>query len=135
MKQKKTPQVIIIIGPPGSGKGTQAKLLAEKFDLYHWDTSKIVGRLIAEAKRGEFVIVERKKYYFEEERKRRLKGLLWNPSFTNHLIKEKIMELAEEKESIAMTGSPRTLEEGRKLAPFLKKLYGVKNIKVIAIQL
>lgn len=135
MKQKKAPQVIIIIGPPGSGKGTQAKLLAEKFDIYHWDTSKIVGRRIAEAKKGEFVIVEGKKYYFEEERKKRLKGLLWDPSFTHHLVKEKIEELAKEKEGIAMTGSPRTLEEGKKLVPVLKKLYGAKNIRVVVLQL
>lgn len=127
--------VIVILGPPGSGKGTQAKLLAEKFDIFHWDTSKIVGRRIAEARKREFVIVEGKKYYFEEERKKRLRGLLWDPSFTHHLVKEKLKELAKEKESIAMTGSPRTLEEGEKLVPLLKKLYGVKNIKVIVIQL
>ena len=43
---KKNLKIFIILGPPGSGKGTQAELLAEKFDLYHWETSKILGRII-----------------------------------------------------------------------------------------
>jgi len=35
-------KVIILFGPPGSGKGTQAELLAEKFNLYYFETSKIL---------------------------------------------------------------------------------------------
>ena len=33
MKHSKNPKVFIVIGPAGSGKGTQAKLLCKKFDL------------------------------------------------------------------------------------------------------
>ena len=35
-------QIIILMGPPGAGKGTQAELLAEKFGLYHFETSRIL---------------------------------------------------------------------------------------------
>ena len=41
--------IIILLGPPGSGKGTQANLLAEKFDLYHLETSKVIEQKIMEA--------------------------------------------------------------------------------------
>ena len=33
-----------------------------------------------------------------------------------------------------MTGSPRTLYEGKRIIPLLKKLYGTKNIKIILIK-
>lgn len=127
--------VIILLGPPGAGKGTQGELLAEKFDLFHWETSRIVGRIINRAKKGEFVIAEGKKYYFEKEKKLREKGLLWDPPFLVECIRKKIEELASEGEGIVLSGSPRTLYEGKKLIPLLKKLYGKKNIRVVVLNL
>ena len=32
---------LLIMGPPGAGKGTQAKILAEKFNLVHLSTGDI----------------------------------------------------------------------------------------------
>jgi adenylate kinase len=36
---------IIILGPQGSGKGTQAKLLAEKYQLDHFDTGRALRQV------------------------------------------------------------------------------------------
>lgn len=36
---------IIILGPQGSGKGTQAELLAQKYKLEHFDTGKALRRV------------------------------------------------------------------------------------------
>jgi adenylate kinase len=36
---------IVILGPQGSGKGTQAKLLAEKIDLDHFDTGRALRQV------------------------------------------------------------------------------------------
>ena len=39
-------KTIIIYGPPGSGKGTQAELLARKFPLIHFDTGRYIESII-----------------------------------------------------------------------------------------
>jgi len=128
-------QVIILLGPPGSGKGTQAILLAEKFDLYHLETSKLIERKIVEAKKGDFVEIESKKYFLEKEKKLWKRGILCSPPFVTYLIKEKIKELAKEKKGIVFSGSPRTLYEGEEVTPLLKKLYPSENIKIVLLKL
>jgi len=37
-----TKPVFFIMGPQGSGKGTQAKILAEKLGLFHWDMGAVL---------------------------------------------------------------------------------------------
>jgi len=135
MKPSKNPKIIIILGPPGSGKGTQAQLLSEKLDFFQWETSSIIGRIIEQAKKGEFVEIEGKKYFFEEQEKIRRKGLLWDGRFIFYFTKKKIEELTEEGKGIVMSGSPRNIEEGRRLISLLKKLYGIKKIIVIFLKL
>ncbi len=57
------PKVIIILGPPGSGKATQAELLAETFSLYHLETSETIEKNFAIAKEGDFVKIGGTKYF------------------------------------------------------------------------
>lgn len=51
MKPFKKPLIIIVLGPPGSGKGTQSKLLAKKFGLKYVGSGDI---LRARQKVGDF---------------------------------------------------------------------------------
>lgn len=129
------PKIIIILGPPGSGKGTQSELLTERFDLYRWETSNIIGRILDQGKKDEFIIIDGKKYPFEEQREIRRKGLLWDGNFVFYFTKKKIEELAKEKRDIVMSGSLRVIAEAKSTVSLLKKLYGTKNIIVIALKL
>lgn len=130
---KDKPKVIIVLGSPGSGKGTQAELLANKFGFFQWETSTIIGRILEEAKKGEFVEIEGKKYFFEKQKEIRHKGLLWDGSFVFHFSKKKLEELAKEGKGVVMSGSPRNVEEAKRLIPLLKNLYGAKNIIMFAL--
>lgn len=128
-------QVIIMIGPPGSGKGTQAHLLERKYDFFHLETSEIIEKKLKNIKKGDFVKIGRKKYFLFQEKIKREKGELMSPPLVSFWVKEKIKNLAREGKSIVTSGSPRTLYEGKRLIPFLKKIYGKENIKVILIKL
>lgn len=129
------PLVIIIMGSPGSGKGTQADLLAEKLGLYHLDTSKIIGKKLENIKEGDFVRADGEKYFLFEEKKIKESGGLMSPPLIAFWVKERIRELAKEGEGIITSASPRTLYEGKQIIPLLKKLYGAKNIKIILLKL
>lgn len=128
-------KVIILLGPPGSGKGTQTELLAEKLGLYYFETSKIGEEAIRKAKRGDFIQVQGKKYFFEKEKELWEKGILWDPPFTVYLVKKKIKEVYKRAESLILAGSPRTLYEAKAILPVLQKLYEPQNIKVILLKL
>jgi adenylate kinase len=43
---------IIIFGPPGAGKGTQAKLIAEKNDLNHLSSGELSRQMLSDKKLG-----------------------------------------------------------------------------------
>jgi len=132
---KNSKLAVIIIGPPGSGKGTQAELLSEKLNIYHLETSKIIESNLVCTKSNDFVAVLGKKYFLLEEKKLREGGLLMSPPLIAFWIKNKIIELNKEGKGIVTCGSPRTLYEGKEVIPLLKKLYGINNIRVISVKL
>src|SRR3989338_8470218 len=60
MSNSKALQVVILIGPPGAGKGTQAGLLSEKFHLSYLETSKVLEETFWDAPEDIFFEVEGK---------------------------------------------------------------------------
>lgn len=132
MSQKK---VVILIGPPGAGKGTQGMLLSEKMRLYYFETSKILEESFENPNENAFLEVEGKKYLFKDEKEIWKKGLLCSPPFVAELVKGRIRQLHERGESILLSGSPRTLHEGEQLMPILEELYGKENIKIVLLDI
>ncbi len=120
---------ISILGRPGSGKDTQAELLAKKFGLIHIISSKIIEKVLS---RGENVRIEGRIYNILKERRLQKSGLLNTPAFVSALIKTEIISATGRGKGIIMSGSPRTLRELKDELPVLEKLYA-KNIYFINI--
>jgi adenylate kinase len=112
---------IIIFGAPGSGKSTQAELIAKKFNLIHFNTGKFLEDILFDPKRQKEKIIQREKKLFIE-------GKLLTPSFVTDEIKKILIRIAKAGWGIVFSGSPRTLYEAQKIIPLLKKLYSKKNI-------
>lgn len=139
MKKQKTKnkrgKVIIILGAPGSGKGTQGELLSEKLNYYYFETSKILENKFEIAKKGESVTIGGKTYKIDKEKRFWKTGILCSPPFVSYLVKQKIKDLNKDGKSLILSGSPRTIYEAKQIVPFLKKLYGGKNIKVVLLEI
>ncbi|MDP3947315.1 MAG: nucleoside monophosphate kinase [bacterium] len=112
---------VILYGPPGSGKGTQANLLAEKFGLYHLDTGKYIEQVVHDPANRANKIIERERRLFDT-------GFLCTPSWVRRVVEKKTREVARAGLGIIYSGSPRTLPEAEALIPLLLKLYGKKRV-------
>lgn len=127
--------VIMLLGAPGSGKGVQATLLADKFSLHYLDTSKLLEEKFRGAGPGSCIDIKGEKFFLEKEKELWEKGILCSPAVATYLIKEKIEELFKMEKNLILPGSPRTIYEAKEVLPLLKKLYGSKNIKVVLLNI
>lgn len=59
--------IVLIIGKPGSGKGTQAKTLAKKFDLFYFSTGDLSRQLAKKDARIDEIIHQKGKWIPEKE--------------------------------------------------------------------
>jgi|SRR3989344_1526057 len=112
---------VILLGRPGSGKDTQAELLAKKFGLVHLISSKIIKNSLKGDKKE--IILEGKKYDAERERKILRDGRLTTFTFVSALLKNEISKAAKRKRGIIMSASPRSKTELKEEWPLLKKFY------------
>ncbi|MFN7088491.1 MAG: adenylate kinase family protein [Candidatus Paceibacteria bacterium] len=121
------PKAILIFGPPGSGKGTQAELLERKLDAVHFDTGAWIDKVIHDPQsQSDPIIVEQKERY--------TKGLLADPEWVKNIVADEIKKIAKENKTIILSGSPRTLNEAEAIIPLLEELYGKDHIEVFVLQ-
>jgi adenylate kinase len=110
---------IIIFGPPGVGKGTQAKLLAEEIKAKHIST----GDILREAVKNETEVGLKAKEIME-------RGELVPDEIMGLLVEEALSSAADT--GFILDGFPRTINQARILEPILDKL---SNEKIFFIRL
>ena len=115
--------VLILYGPPGSGKGTQANLLANKLGIIHFDTGRFAESLVHDPARQREKVIRRERKLFDT-------GKLMTPSFILREVVKKVKQLNAAGWGIIFSGSQRTMYEAEGLLPILNKLYGKKNIYI-----
>jgi adenylate kinase len=101
---------VIIFGPPGSGKGTQAVLLAERLGLPHISTGDILRAHVAagdEMGREVQAIMR--------------SGKLVPDELVNRIVRERIRK-PDCAEGFILDGYPRTLQQAEILAGWLKEV-------------
>lgn len=113
---------IILFGPPGSGKGTQAKLLAQKLGVPHIST----GDLLREAVTKKTVLGKQAKGYLDA-------GMLVPDDVVIGLIRE-VITTGVAKEGFILDGFPRTIPQAEALDRLFDELHirvdGVISLRV-----
>lgn len=130
-----SPRVVIFLGAPGAGKGTQATLLSEKSGWFHFETSKVLEERFRAAREGEVIELGGVAYSFDEQKERWNTGLICDGLFVGALVRERLKKLCAKNESVVLSGSPRQLDEGRMLIPFLIDLYGRDSIDALYLEI
>ncbi len=101
---------IIMLGAPGAGKGTQAKLIAEKYRIPHVSTGDIFR---ANIKNGTELGKEAKKYMDQ--------GLLVPDELTVKILLDRVAQ-EDCKNGYVLDGFPRTIPQAEVLDEALTKL-------------
>ena len=113
---------IILLGPPGAGKGTQAAGIVEKYNIPHISTGDIFRKNIKEGTD----LGKRAKEYIDQ-------GLLVPDELTVGLVTDRITQ-ADCENGFMLDGFPRNVSQAEQLDAFLKEnnieLSNVINIEV-----
>lgn len=112
---------LIIFGPPGAGKGTQARLLEERRGLTQIST----GDILREAMKKETPLGKKAKSYVDE-------GELVPDEIVRDLAEQAIAD--EAYDDFVLDGYPRTTQQAEWLTTFLNEndvpLHGVLSLQV-----
>ena len=111
---------IVLFGPPGAGKGTQAEILAKEFNLVKVSS----GDLLREEIKKKGSMGNKIKSIINE-------GLFVSDNIINDLI-EKVISINKNKNRLIFDGYPRNLEQTKNL-DFLLKKFNQKVSKVFIL--
>ena len=111
---------LVLLGPPGAGKGTQASAIVKKYNIPHISTGDIFR---ANIKMGTELGKKAKEYMD--------KGLLVPDDLVVSIVRERLTE-DDCKEGFLLDGFPRTVNQGEALDIELENM-GLKLDKVVNI--
>lgn len=118
---------IVLFGPPGAGKGTQAKYISEAYNIPHIST----GDILRENVREDTPLGKKAKTFMD-------RGALVPDEILIDIIKDRLQK-PDTKKGFLLDGFPRTLKQAEALDPILddinKKLDAVVNVDVGAGEL
>jgi adenylate kinase len=97
--------ILVFLGPPGAGKGTQAKLLSQRMGFLHLST----GDLLREAVKNQTPLGKKAKEYMD-------RGEL----VPDELIVQLIEETMPKDGNVILDGFPRTVNQALALEEMLK---------------
>lgn len=101
---------IILLGPPGAGKGTQSVVLSKKYEVPHISTGDILRQSV---KSGQPLGLKAKSYME--------KGELVPDELVTGMVAERLKE-PDTKNGFILDGYPRTLKQGVDLDAALKSI-------------
>ncbi|PKA21977.1 adenylate kinase, partial [Leptospira sp. mixed culture ATI2-C-A1] len=102
---------LIFMGPPGAGKGTQADIIKEKYNIPQISTGDI---LRAAVKNGTAMGIEAKKFMDA--------GDLVPDAVVIGIIRDRLVE-SDCANGFILDGFPRTVEQAKALSEILKELH------------
>lgn len=101
---------LIMLGAPGAGKGTQAKILAKKYNVPHISTGDIFRANI----KNQTELGKKAKEYMDQ-------GLLVPDELVVDLVADRLTQ-EDCKEGFILDGFPRTIPQAKSLDETLKKM-------------
>lgn len=114
---------IVLFGPPGAGKGTQAEVLKEKYQLIHLST----GDMFRYNMKNNTELGKLAKTYTE-------KGHLVPDSVTNEMLKDEVnRQLENSPKGFLFDGYPRTKDQAAVLTAFMKEK-GTEVAAMVALE-
>ncbi|MFP4077644.1 MAG: adenylate kinase [Candidatus Izemoplasmataceae bacterium] len=101
---------ILLMGPPGAGKGSQAQRLIDDYNLSHIST----GEMFREAyKKGEPLGIEAMRYIKD--------GNLVSDDITNEIVRKRLLE-NDDEDNFLLDGYPRTVDQAKALDEILEAM-------------
>lgn len=112
---------VIILGPPGVGKGTQSLLIAEKLGLIHLSTGEILRDAVNKSTKLGLLAKETMD-----------SGKLVSDEIMIGIIEEVLSADEIREKGFILDGFPRTLKQAKELEKILEEL-GFNDIRIINI--